>query len=198
MAKGVITRERILDQALRDASLVGLDGLSLGKLADEVEMSKSGIFAHFGSKEELQKQVLAAAAEKFGNIVVKPALTAPRGIPRVRAIFEGWLRWERDVSVPGGCVFTHAAVELDDRPGPVRDDLAVWQRTWRDMLARAASIAVDEKQFRKDLDTQQFAFRLMGIIFVYYNSKRLLEDPKAETHARTAFEDLVEWASAGR
>ena len=196
MAKGVITRERILEQALRDASLVGLDGLSLGKLADEVEMSKSGIFAHFGSKEELQKQVLAAAAEKFGEIVVKPALTAPRGIPRVRAMFEGWLRWERDVSVPGGCVFTHAAVELDDRPGPVRDDLAVWQRTWRDMLARAAAIAVAEKQFRKDLDTQQFAFRLMGIIFVYYNSKRLLEDPKAEAHTRAAFEDLVEWASA--
>ena len=195
MAKGVITRERILDQALRDASLVGLDGLSLGKLADEVEMSKSGLFAHFGSKEELQKQVLAAAAERFGNIVVKPALTAPRGIPRVRAMFEGWLRWERDVSVPGGCVFTHAAVELDDRPGPVRDDLAVWQRTWRDMLARAASIAVEEKQFRKDLDTQQFAFRLMGIIFVYYNSKRLLEDPKAEAHTRAAFEDLVDWAS---
>ena len=195
MAKGVITRERILEQALRDASLVGLDGLSLGKLADEVEMSKSGIFAHFGSKEELQKQVLAAAAEKFGEIVVKPALTAPRGIPRVRAMFEGWLRWERDVSVPGGCVFTHAAVELDDRPGPVRDDLAVWQRTWRDMLARAASIAVQEKHFRKDLDTQQFAFRLMGIIFVYYNSKRLLEDPKAEAHTRAAFEDLVEWAS---
>lgn len=195
MAKGVITRERILDQALRDASLVGLDGLSLGKLADEVEMSKSGIFAHFGSKEELQKQVLAAAAEKFGNIVVKPALTAPRGLPRVRAMFEGWLRWERDVSVPGGCVFTHAAVELDDRPGPVRDDLAVWQRTWRDMLARAASIAVEEKHFRKDLDTQQFSFRLMGIIFVYYNSKRLLEDPKAEAHTRAAFEDLVDWAS---
>ncbi|HEX7918599.1 MAG TPA: TetR/AcrR family transcriptional regulator [Gemmatimonadales bacterium] len=195
MAKGVVTRERILDQALRDASLVGLDGLSLGKLAEEVEMSKSGIFAHFGSKEELQKQVLAAAAEKFGDIVVKPALTAPRGIPRVRAMFEGWLRWERDVSVPGGCVFTHAAVELDDRPGPVRDDLAVWQRTWRDMLARSASIAVDEKQFRKDLDTQQFAFRLMGIIFVYYNSKRLLEDPKAEAYVRAGFEDLVEWAS---
>ena len=196
MSKGVVTRERILEQALRDASLVGLDGLSLGKLADEVEMSKSGIFAHFGSKEELQKQVLAAAAEKFGEIVVKPALTAPRGIPRVRAMFEGWLRWERDVSVPGGCVFTHAAVELDDRPGPVRDDLAVWQRTWRDMLARAASIAIQEKHFRKDLDTQQFAFRLMGIIFVYYNSKRLLEDPKAEAHTRAAFEDLVEWASA--
>ena len=195
MAKGTITRERILDQALRDASLVGLEGLSLGKLAEEVEMSKSGIFAHFGSKEELQMQVLGAAAEKFGGIVVKPALTAPRGLPRVRAMFEGWLRWERDVSVPGGCVFTHAAVELDDRPGPVRDALAAWQRTWRDMLARAATIAVEERHFREDLDTQQFSFRLMGIIFVYYNSKRLLEDPLAEVHARAAFESLVEWAS---
>lgn len=195
MAKGTITRERILDQALRDASLVGLEGLSLGKLAEEVEMSKSGIFAHFGSKEELQKQVLGAAAGKFGGIVVKPALTAPRGLPRVRAMFEGWLRWERDVSVPGGCVFTHAAVELDDRPGPVRDALATWQKAWRDMLAKAAAIAVQEKHFRSDLDTQQFAFRMFGIVFAYYHTKRLLDDPLAESHARAAFESLVGWAS---
>ena len=196
MAKGLITRDKILETALRDASLVGLDGLSLGKLSEQLEMSKSGIFAHFGSKEELQKQVLGAAAERFSEIVVRPALTAPRGIPRVRAMFEGWLRWERDISVPGGCVFTHAAVELDDRPGPVRDALAEWQRKWRDMLARAAAIAVEEKQFRKDLDTQGFAFRMFGIMFAYYHIKRLLEDPKAEAQARAGFESLIEWASA--
>ncbi|HET7042818.1 MAG TPA: TetR/AcrR family transcriptional regulator, partial [Gemmatimonadales bacterium] len=136
MSKGTITRERIVDQALKDASLEGLEGLSLGRLADEVGMSKSGLFAHFGSKEELQKQVLAAAAERFTAIVVRPALTAPRGLPRVRAMFEGWLRWERDESVPGGCVFTHAQAELDDKPGPVRDALAAWQRQWKEMLAK--------------------------------------------------------------
>jgi len=195
MSKGTATRERILEQALKDASLQGLEGLSLGRVAEEVGMSKSGLFAHFGSKEELQRQVLGAAAEKFGAIVVKPALTAPRGIPRVRAMFEGWLRWERDQSVPGGCVFTHAQAELDDKPGPVRDTLADWQRQWKEMLARAASIAIEEKQFRKDVDTKQFAFQMFGIIFAYYHAKRLLDDPTAEAQARAAFESLVEWAS---
>jgi AcrR family transcriptional regulator len=196
MSKGTATRERILEQALKDASLQGLEGLSLGQVALEVGMSKSGLFAHFGSKEELQRQVLGAAAEKFGKIVVQPALTAPRGIPRIRAMFEGWLRWERDTSVPGGCVFTHAQAELDDRPGPVRDALADWQRQWKEMLARAASIAIEEKQFRKNVDTKQFAFQMFGIIFAYYHAKRLLDDPTAEAQARAAFESLVEWASS--
>ncbi|MEP6744152.1 MAG: TetR/AcrR family transcriptional regulator, partial [Gemmatimonadota bacterium] len=100
-----------------------------------------------------------------------------------------------DLSVPGGCVFTHAAVELDDKPGPVRDALATWQRAWRDTLAKGASIAVQEGHFRNDLDTQQFAFRMFGIIFAYYHTKRLLEDPHAESQARSAFDSLVEWAS---
>ena len=101
-----------------------------------------------------------------------------------------------DPSVPGGCVFTHAAVELDDKPGPVRDALAHWQREWKGMLARAASIAVDEKQFRKELDTQQFAFQMFGIVFAYYHAKRLLEEKDAESQARSAFEGLVRGASA--
>ncbi len=195
MSKGTVTRDRILDQALSDASLSGLEGLSLGQLAGEVGMSKSGLFAHFGSKEELQKQVLGAAAELFGRIVVKPALTAPRGLPRVRAMFEGWLRWERSEHIPGGCVFTHAAAELDDKPGPVRDALASWQRQWKEMLARAVSIAVEEKHFKNGLNTQQFAFQMFGIVFAYYHSKRLLDEPNAEAQARAAFESLVEWAS---
>ena len=196
MSKGTITRERIVDQALKDASLEGLEGLSLGRLADEVGMSKSGLFAHFGSKEELQKQVLAAAAERFTAIVVRPALTAPRGVPRVRAMFEGWLRWERDESVPGGCVFTHAQAELDDKPGPVRDSLAAWQRQWKEMLAKAASLAVEQKHFKQGLDTQQFAFQMFGIVFAYYHAKRLLGESNAEAQARAAFESLVEWAGA--
>lgn len=196
MSKGTITRERIVDQALKDASLEGLEGLSLGRLAEEVGMSKSGLFAHFGSKEELQKQVLAAAAERFTTIVVRPALTAPRGLPRVRAMFEGWLRWERDESVPGGCVFTHAQAELDDKPGPVRDALAAWQKQWKEMLAKAASLAVAEGHFKSGLNTQQFAFQMFGIVFAYYHAKRLLGETNAESQARAAFESLVGWASA--
>ncbi len=195
MSKGTVTRERIVDQALKDASLMGLEGVSLGHLASQVGMSKSGLFAHFGSKEELQKQILGAAAAKFGEIVVRPALTAPRGAPRVRAMFEGWLRWERNESVPGGCVFTHAQAELDDKPGPVRDELARWQQEWKGMLARAARIAIDEKHFRKNVDTTQFAFQMFGIIFAYYHAKRLLEEPTAEAQARAAFESLIDWAS---
>ena len=196
MSKGTATRERIVDQALRDASLEGLEGLSLGRLAEEVGMSKSGLFAHFGSKEELQKQVLAAAAERFTTIVVRPALTAPRGLPRVRAMFEGWLRWERDESVPGGCVFTHAQAELDDKPGPVRDALAAWQKQWKEMLAKAAALSVGEKHFKPGLDTQQFAFQMFGIVFAYYHAKRLLGESNAEAQARAAFESLVDWARA--
>ena len=194
--KGERTREAILDTAAALATQEGLATLSIGRLAEASGMSKSGLFAHFGSKEELQRQVLGAAAEKFGAIVVKPALTAPRGIPRIRAMFEGWLRWERDQSVPGGCVFTHAQAELDDKPGMVRDALADWQRQWKEMLSRAASIAVEEGQFRRNVDTKQFAFQMFGIIFAYYHAKRLLDDPTAEAQARAAFESLVEWASS--
>lgn len=195
MPKGQKTRGRIVAQALKDASVVGLEGLSLGDVAEKVKMSKSGLFAHFGSKEELQLQVLAHAAERFREVVILPAFQAPRGVPRLRALFEQWIAWGSDPSVPGGCVFTHAAVELDDKPGPVRDQLADWQRQWRDTLAKAASLAVDERHFRPDLDTQEFAFRMFGIILAYYHAGRLLADPDAGARARAAFDSLVAWAS---
>ena len=113
----------------------------------------------------------------------------------MRAMFEGWLRWERNEAVPGGCVFTHAQAELDDKPGPVRDALADWQRQWKEMLGRAAAIAVEEKHFKKGLNTQQFAFQRFVIIFAVYHSKRLLDEANAEAQARAAFETLVESAS---
>src|SRR5688500_12703389 len=109
MSKGAETRDRIIERALRAASVDGLEGISLGKLASDVGMSKSGLFAHFESKEALQLDVLAAASEKFTEVVVRPAFAAPRGEPRVRALFEHWLQWERIESLPGGCVFMHAA-----------------------------------------------------------------------------------------
>lgn len=195
MPKGQSTRGRIVAQALKDASLVGLEGLSLGQVADKVRMSKSGLFAHFGSKEELQLQVLSLAAERFREVVIVPAVKAPRGIPRLQMLFDRWLAWERSETVPGGCVFIHASVELDDHPGPVRNAVAAWQRQWRDAMGKAAAIAVGERHFRTTLDTGEFAFRMSGIFLAYYHAKRLLADERAEALARSAFTSLLEWAS---
>ena len=121
MRKGEQTREAILVHALRLATRVGFEGLTIGQLADDLKLSKSGLFAHFKSKENLQLQVPEMASRRFVDAVVKPALAAPRGEARVRALFERWLAWETSPSLPGGCPFVAAATELDDRPGPARD-----------------------------------------------------------------------------
>src|SRR5262245_18736136 len=123
MTKGASTRERILERAYRLASRDGLEGLSLGRLAAEIGLSKSGLFAHFQSKEELQVEVLRQAAQRFIEVVWGPALRAPRGEPRLRQLFTGWLRWLDDPTSPGGCVFAAASVELDDHDGRARDFL---------------------------------------------------------------------------
>jgi AcrR family transcriptional regulator len=191
MSKGTATRERIVDTALQVASVDGLEGITIGRLAREVGLSKSGLFAHFRSKEELQLAVLAAATEKFTEVVVRPALAAPRGEPRVRALFEHWLGWERHESIPGGCVFMQLSVELDDHPGAARDALVEAQRRWLDALGRAARIAIEEGHFQPGLDTRVFAFQLFGVLCSYYHMKRLLRDELAEAHARAAFEHLV-------
>ena len=195
MSKGTDTRARIVETAMRSASVEGIEGITLGKVAADVGMSKSGLFAHFDSKEALQVDVLNAAAEKFTEVVVKPAFKAPRGEPRLRSLFAHWLEWERLDSLPGGCVFMHAAAELDDRPGPARDALVEWQRRWLDTLARAVQIAVDAGHFRKDVDPAQVAFQLFGIVLVYYHSARLLRDPNARAKADAAFNSLVRSAS---
>jgi AcrR family transcriptional regulator len=196
MSKGAATRDRIIEHALATASVEGLEGISLGRLAADVGMSKSGLFAHFASKEALQLDVLGAAAEKFMDLVVRPGLGAPRGEPRVRALFEGWVRWERNEGLPGGCIFMHAAAELDDRPGPTRDKLVDWQRQWLDALAKAARIAVDAGHFRADLDPALFAFQQYGLVMAYFHARRLFEDPRAEAHVVQAFDALVAAARA--
>ena len=119
--RGTRTREAILARAVAVASEQGLEGLSIGALADDLGMSKSGLFAHFRSKEGLQIAILEMAGARMVDEVVRPALAAPRGEPRVRALFDRWLAWEQSPSLPGGCPFMAASFELDDRPGPVRD-----------------------------------------------------------------------------
>lgn len=191
MSKGEETRTAILDHAVATASRLGLEGLTIGSLADEVGLSKSGLFAHFQSKEELQLRVLETAVERFVETVVAPGLKAPRGEPRVRSLFERWMDWEAADFQPGGCIFIATANELDDRPGPLRDRLVAYQRDWLQALGTAARIAVEEGHFRADLDTAQFAYDLYAVILAYHHFSRLLRDPEAETRARQAFESLL-------
>lgn len=191
MAKGNLTRSRIVETALRAASIDGLEGITLGKVAADVGISKSGLFAHFDSKEALQVDVLMAAADKFVEVVITPALTAPRGEPRLRALFDRWLVWEQHQSLPGGCVFMHATAELDDRPGPARDTLVDQQRRWLETLAKAVQLTIDAGHFRADVDPSLFAFQVYGIVLSYYHAVRLFRNPNAKAYAVGAFESLV-------
>jgi AcrR family transcriptional regulator len=194
MPKGAETRRTILDHALQVATKEGLEGLTIGRLAQDLQLSKSGLFAHFRGKEELLLQVLETARTRFIEQVVKPGLAAPRGEPRVRSLFESWLAWERSSSLPGGCPFIAAAAELDDRPGPARDFLAQAERDWLDVLANSARTGVREGQFRPDFDADQFAYDLHGAMLSYHHLARLLRDPSAETRVRRAFESLLDRA----
>ncbi|MEC7523749.1 MAG: TetR/AcrR family transcriptional regulator [Myxococcota bacterium] len=191
MSKGEETRAAILADALSQASVLGLDGLTIGGLATSLGMSKSGLYAHFGSKEDLQIQVLEEARARFVSEVMTPALRAPRGEPRVRAILDRWITWEKASYLPGGCPFVAAAAELDDQPGPVRDHLVSVQRDWMDALRTAARIAVEEGHFAPELDTRQWAFELWGLALSYHWFSRLLEQDDAEARLRAGFERLV-------
>ena len=190
MGKGEETKQAIVDEALELVSKVGLEKLTIGALAGATGMSKSGLFAHFRSKEQLQLQVLAEARERFIEIVIAPALKKPRGEARLRAIYESTMKqWEHDL--PGGCIFHAVSAELDDQPGPARDYLVETQRDYADTLRRAAEIAIEEGQFRKDLDLDQFVFELGSITAAYHHFGRLLGDPNAEQRAHNMFEGLL-------
>lgn len=198
MGKGAETRDRIVEQALRLASRDGLEGLTIGSLSSELGLSKSGLFAHFGSKDELQLQVLKAAVERFEEAVVQPALAEPRGEPRLRSLFERWLAWMDDPARPGGCLLIGAAVELDDRPGPQRDYIAESHGRRLAFLARAVRIASEAGHFREDLDPEQIAFEIEAIALGYHQSRRLLRDPRAAERAKNAFERLIQLSRASR
>jgi len=191
MGKGEFTRQSIVERAASLATKIGLEGLTIGRLADDLSLSKSGLFAHFQSKESLQLSAMEYAATSFVDAVVKPAFTAPRGEPRVRSLFENWLAWPKKSGLEGGCFFVAAAAELDDRPGPVRDRLVKLQQDWFDTLAQSIRIGIAEGHFRKDVDPDQFAYEMYGVMLVTHHAMRLLRDAKAEARARRAFEGLL-------
>jgi len=192
MLKGARTKSAILDRATGLASQVGLTGLTIGVLADDLNLSKSGLFAHFHSKEALQIDVLNHAADRFRETVVAPALREPRGAPRMQALFERWLAWGKDPALPGGCVFVAATAELDDRPGPVRERLVELQRDWVATLATSCRKGIEAGLFRADVDPAHFAQDMYGIMLSYHLHTRLLGDVGAEARARRAFARLLE------
>lgn len=191
MAKGERTRKEILDHAFALAAEVGLEALSLGMLAASSGLSKSGLFAHFKSKEALQIGVIDEAVDRFSAIVLRPAVAQPRGEPRMRALFERYLLWKFDHN-PAGCIFVALSHEYDDRPGPVRDRLVEVLRDWHDTIRRVARAAIEQGDFREDLDLDLFSFEFQGIGMAHHHMLRLLEDPHTLQLTHAAFEGLLE------
>jgi len=189
--KGEQTRAAILDEALSIASRLGLEGLTIGSLAEATGMSKSGLFAHFGSREDLQLAVLEHAAQRYGERVFAPVLKIERGLPRLRALFERWLEWTHSSGLPGGCIMISAANEYDDRPGPIRDAVIANLHRGTAITEKAVRLAVQEGHLRSDTDPKQIGFEMLGIVLASHNHRRLLGDSAARKRALTAFEQLV-------
>jgi AcrR family transcriptional regulator len=190
MLKGQQTRATILEAALGLASHKGLEGLSIGLLAEVTQMSKSGVFAHFGSREELQISVVREYHRRFVEEVFSPAMQEPRGLPRLKALFDRWVR-RVSVEIDSGCLYISGAVEFDDRPGPVRDALATMVVAWHDALERAIRLGTSEGHLRADTDPAQMLFDIHGLILALHHDARFLHKPQAISHARLAFERVV-------
>ncbi len=190
LPKGQQTRAAILDAALAMASHMGLEGLSIGALAEVTGMSKSGVFAHFGSREELQISVIREYHRRFEEEVFFPAIREPRGLPRLRTLFERWVR-RVSVELDSGCIYISGAVEFDDRPGPVRDALASMVRAWHQALERAIRQAVEAGQLRPDTDPLQMLFEVHGLILALHHDARFLRNPGVLDRARTGFARIV-------
>lgn len=190
LQKGQQTRVAILDAALGMATHVGLEGLSIGALAEMMGMSKSGVFAHFGSRDGLQIAVIREYHQRFEQEVFFPSIAEPRGLPRLRALVDRWLL-RVSVEVDSGCIYISGAVEFDDRPGPVRDALAEMVRAWHAALAKAIRMAVAEGHLRQDTDPLQMLFEIHGLVLALHHDARFLRNPGVVDRARRAFEHTL-------
>jgi AcrR family transcriptional regulator len=190
--KGERTKQSILERAVDLASLEGLEGLTIGRLAEELGMSKSGLFAHFGSKEELQLATIESARERFVESVLRPALKAERGYPRLMAICRAWLTYVKQGVFPGGCFFAAASFEFDGRPGLVRDAIAGIMDGWIGSIEKAVSIAQEEGHIDPDIEPEQLAFEINALFFGANFSYQLRGDKKALERAMNAIEARLE------
>ena len=190
--KGERTRTSILERAVDLASLEGLEGLTIGRLADELGMSKSGLFAHFGSKEDLQLAVIQAASERYIREIFRPALHEPRGFPRLMAICRSWLSYVRRGVFPGGCFFAAASFEFDGRPGPIRDQIRKLMDDWIGALEKAILLAQQEGHIDERVDAGQLAFELNALFFGANFSYYLRGDEQAIERAQRAVESRLE------
>ena len=190
LGKGRQTKAHIIDVALRMAAQLGLEGLSIGALAEATGMSKSGVFAHFGSREDLQIAVVREYHARFEREVFAPAVAAPRGLPRLRALFDHWMRFT-SAELDSGCIFISGAVEFDDRPGPVRDALIAAVEAWMDAMQRAVAQARLEGHLAADIDERQVAFEVHGLILVLHYEARFLHRPGAMSRALQGFDNIL-------
>ncbi|MDB5932230.1 MAG: TetR/AcrR family transcriptional regulator [Polaromonas sp.] len=188
--KGQQTKAAIVDAALGLATQIGLEGLSIGALAEVMHMSKSGVFAHFGSREELQISVVREYHARFEEEVFYPVLSQPRGLPRLQAMFHNWMH-RTSVELDSGCIYISGAVEFDDRPGPVRDALAESVRTWLAAMTRAVMQAKEAGHLHQEADEHQMAFEIHGLILALHYEARFLQTPGSIARANTGFANIL-------
>ncbi|MGJ7493713.1 TetR/AcrR family transcriptional regulator [Variovorax sp. RT4R15] len=189
--KGQQTKAVIVDAALNLAQQIGLEGLSIGAVAEITQMSKSGVFAHFGSREELQISVVREYHARFEQEVFYAALSAPRGLPRLRAMFGNWMK-RTSVEIDSGCIYISGATEFDDRPGPVRDALVESVSIWQAAVLRAVVQAQTEGHLDPDADARQIAFEIHGLILALHYEARFLRVPGSIERAERGFDNLLE------
>lgn len=190
MRKGELTRAAILDVALDVASRDGLEGVTIGLLADKMNMSKSGVFAHFGSREDLQIEVLKLYHHHFEQEVFYPAMKEPRGLPRLQSMFARWVR-RVTVEIASSCIYISGAVEYDDRPGAIREELAGMVRVWQDALLHCLQQATEMGHLRADTDPQQIVFEMYGLILALHHDARFIKRPGSVDRAQRGFDRLL-------
>jgi AcrR family transcriptional regulator len=191
LQKGQQTKATIVDAALGLATQIGLEGLSIGALAEVARMSKSGVFAHFGSREELQLSVVREYHERFEAEVFYPVLQEKRGLPRLRLLFANWMK-RTSAEIDSGCLYISGAAEFDDRPGPVRDALASSVKTWLKAVHRAVTQARDEGHLSADLDANQMVFEIHGLILALHYEARFLKSAQSLARASLGFENILQ------
>ena len=196
LRKGQQTRAAIVNDALEQAARTGLEGLTIGALAEQMHMSKSGVFAHFGSREDLQIAVLKAYEARFIDEVLKPSLREVRGLPRLLAILDHWL--DRTVIEAAlGCIWISGASEYDDRPGAVRDELVSMVQGWQREISRAIAQSIQEGHLRQDTDVSDLVFGIYGVILVLHHDARLMKSAEALPRAHRAIDRLLQQFARG-